>query len=212
MGIRRSVDVIVASVAGLILLPFATAAALVTLPHPTFFLQDRIGLDGKSFKIIKFRTMRDDLSLPPAARITRKGHWWRAYGLDELPQLFSIVKGDMSLIGPRPLSKEEDKIGQAITGDLWKKRSQITPGLIPSSLIEEKLMRLGSKKPRMRLEADLAYIQMRQEGRALKKDVKLIWAAVRVVIARRVDPQSEWVSEDGYPFSPISLQSPTVGS
>lgn len=74
---------------------------------PVFFLQTRIGQFGKTFKIIKFRTMRPSeegpkLTIGRDARITRCGHFLRRYKLDELPQLINVVKGDMSLVGPRP--------------------------------------------------------------------------------------------------------------
>lgn len=75
-----------------------------------FFLQERIGQFGKTFKIIKFRTMRPSqpsdeglkLTIGRDARITRSGHFLRHYKLDELPQLINVLKGDMSLVGPRP--------------------------------------------------------------------------------------------------------------
>ncbi len=74
---------------------------------PVFFLQTRMGQFGKPFKIIKFRTMRPDekgpkLTIGRDARITRSGHFLRQYKLDELPQLINVLKGEMSLVGPRP--------------------------------------------------------------------------------------------------------------
>jgi len=78
-------------------------------PGPIFYRQTRIGRDGMPFRIIKFRTMVVDadrlgslLTLPGDSRITRCGHWLRQYKLDELPQLVNVIKGEMSLVGPRP--------------------------------------------------------------------------------------------------------------
>ena len=73
-----------------------------------FFLQDRPGKDGKIFKVIKFKTMTDDRDangelLPDADRLTRVGSFVRSTSIDELPQLINVLKGDMALIGPRPL-------------------------------------------------------------------------------------------------------------
>ena len=76
-----------------------------------FFIQERPGLNGKMFRIIKFKTMNekkgeDGKLLPDLLRITRVGRFVRAASLDELPQLFNVLKGDMALIGPRPLLKQ----------------------------------------------------------------------------------------------------------
>ncbi|OQY53431.1 MAG: sugar transferase [Candidatus Parabeggiatoa sp. nov. 2] len=96
---------------GLILLSplFVLIALWIKLDSrgPVFFLQTRIGQFGKHFKIIKFRTMHSSkgglkLTIGRDARITRCGHFLRRYKLDELPQLINVLKGDMSLVGPRP--------------------------------------------------------------------------------------------------------------
>ncbi|WP_279460509.1 sugar transferase [Aeromonas veronii] len=78
-------------------------------PGPVFFKQKRVGLGNKDFVIYKFRSMHDSSSLDNAyfaqevdKRITRVGHFIRKYRIDELPQFFNVLKGDMSLIGPRP--------------------------------------------------------------------------------------------------------------
>lgn len=81
------------------------------LGRPVLFLQQRPGLDGKPFMLVKLRTMTDarDASgalLPDADRLTRFGRWLRATSLDELPELWNVLKGDMSLVGPRPLLME----------------------------------------------------------------------------------------------------------
>jgi sugar transferase EpsL len=83
----------------------------IMLGKPVFFIQQRPGLYGKPFKIIKFRTMSEKYDssgnlLPDHERLTTLGRWLRKTSLDELPELFNVLKGDMSLVGPRPLLME----------------------------------------------------------------------------------------------------------
>ncbi|MGH2566556.1 MAG: sugar transferase [Ginsengibacter sp.] len=95
-----------------------------------FFLQERPGLHGKIFKMIKFKTMsnrKDDLGnlLPDASRVTAIGKFIRKLSLDEMPQLINVIKGDMSLIGPRPLLVEY----LPLYSDFQKKRHKVKPGI-----------------------------------------------------------------------------------
>jgi lipopolysaccharide/colanic/teichoic acid biosynthesis glycosyltransferase len=109
--LKRTFDLIVAALALLGLLPvLAAIAALVrtSLGTPVLFRQIRLGLDARPFTIYKFRTMthatdRAGDLLPDGQRLTRLGRWLRATSLDELPELMNVLKGDMSLVGPRPL-------------------------------------------------------------------------------------------------------------
>jgi lipopolysaccharide/colanic/teichoic acid biosynthesis glycosyltransferase len=109
--IKRLFDVVIASLAlFLLLIPLLGLAVFVRLKlgSPVLFSQIRPGLQGKPFRMIKFRTMtnaRDSHGqlLPDAERLTACGHLLRATSLDELPELFNVIKGDMSLVGPRPL-------------------------------------------------------------------------------------------------------------
>lgn len=109
---KRLIDVVVAAVAllliGWLLLLVAAFLHFANKGAGAFFLQERPGKDGKIFRIIKFKTMTDERDakgnlLPDEQRLTRVGRFVRSTSIDELPQLLNVLKGDMSLIGPRPL-------------------------------------------------------------------------------------------------------------
>jgi len=108
---KRAFDVIAASAFTVVSLPFQAIIALLvrrSVGSPVLFTQERPGLDGEIFSLRKFRTMSDETSsegelLPESQRITKLGHILRASSLDELPELFNVIAGDMSLVGPRPL-------------------------------------------------------------------------------------------------------------
>ncbi len=113
MLIKRCIDVIGSAVVLIVTSPimvFAAVAIKRTSPGAVIFKQDRIGLDGQEYTLYKFRTMLADaekhtgpvLAAQSDARITPLGRWMRATRIDELPQLFNVLKGDMSLVGPRP--------------------------------------------------------------------------------------------------------------
>ena len=111
---KRLVDIVVASVALLLLSPLFLLVAYKVrknLGSPIFFYQERPGKNGKLFKMIKFRSMKDAYDsdgnpLPDEQRITPFGQKLRSTSLDEMPQLFNVLKGDMSIVGPRPMLKE----------------------------------------------------------------------------------------------------------
>jgi len=108
--VKRAFDVIIATLLFVITLPIQAATALairIRLGRPVLFRQTRPGLHGQPFEIVKFRTM---LVIDPAlglvddaSRMTPLGHWLRATSIDELPTLRNIIRGEMSLVGPRPL-------------------------------------------------------------------------------------------------------------
>ena len=109
--VKRLLDVAIAGTALVLLSPVIAAVALavaIRIGRPILFRQMRPGLHGHPFLLVKFRTMsdlrdRDGKPLPDEYRLTPLGQWLRSTSLDELPELWNIVKGDMSLVGPRPL-------------------------------------------------------------------------------------------------------------
>ena len=114
---KRSLDLLLGVPLLLLLAPVLLLAALAVRldsPGPALFRQTRLGLGGRVFRIFKFRTMRDGSTLLGKGletsrddfRITRVGRWMRELRLDELPQLFNVLTGEMSLVGPRPLLPE----------------------------------------------------------------------------------------------------------
>lgn len=107
---KRLVDIVIASIALLLLSPiflFVAYKVRKNLGSPIFFYQDRPGKNGKLFRMIKFRSMKDAVDkdgnpLPDEQRITPFGKKLRSTSLDEMPQLINVIKGDMSIVGPRP--------------------------------------------------------------------------------------------------------------
>ncbi|CEN83652.1 sugar transferase [Paraclostridium sordellii] len=130
--IKRTIDILASSIGLLVLSPVLIIVGIlirVKLGSPIFFTQDRLGKDGKVFKMIKFRTMLDATDkwgepLPDEDRLTPFGKAIRSTSLDELPELVNVLKGDMSLVGPRPLlveylplySKEQMRRHEALPG------------------------------------------------------------------------------------------------
>ena len=107
---KRAFDALAAAIALLVLSPLLAAVAVAVrlkLGRPIFFTQVRPGLDGRPFRLFKFRTMVQHQGQAPlsedARRLTPFGKWLRSTSLDELPELWNVLKGEMSLVGPRPL-------------------------------------------------------------------------------------------------------------
>lgn len=109
--IKRLFDIIVSALVLVILSPLLLAVGLIiyiTHGKPVLFLHTRPGLGGKPFNLVKFRSMKnihdeDGVLLPDAERITKFGHFIRRTSIDELPEIYNVLRGDMSLVGPRPL-------------------------------------------------------------------------------------------------------------
>lgn len=130
---KRLIDLGIAVIVLTILWPVLLGLAMLVRVKqgvPIFFLQTRPGLHGHPFRLIKFRTMREAFDaqgnpLLDAERLTRFGRWLRATSLDELPELWNVVKGDMSLVGPRPLLMEYLPLYSAKQA----RRHEVKPGI-----------------------------------------------------------------------------------
>ncbi|KZZ48355.1 sugar transferase [Oleiphilus sp. HI0118] len=130
---KRTLDVLLAAFALVILCPVILVTAILVsigLGRPVLFRQTRPGLNGQPFEMIKFRTMRDaedknGNQLPDEQRLTKLGQFLRAASLDELPELWNVLKGDMSLVGPRPLLMEY----LPLYSDEQRRRHEVRPGV-----------------------------------------------------------------------------------
>ncbi|WP_135468568.1 sugar transferase [Crenalkalicoccus roseus] len=128
---KRACDVLAAAALLLLLAPLIAAVALavrVALGRPVLFRQARAGRDGRTFVLLKFRSMAPADPARPAedaARLSRFGRWLRASALDELPQLLNVLRGEMSLVGPRPLLAED----VALYTPRQRRRLLVRPGL-----------------------------------------------------------------------------------
>ena len=130
---KRLFDLVFSLVLAILLLPLLILVAIlvyINLGSPALFRQQRPGLGGKPFNCYKFRTMndrRDDKGelLPGETRLTGFGRFLRAISVDELPQLFNVIKGDMSLVGPRPLLMEYLELYT----DEQMRRHEVKPGI-----------------------------------------------------------------------------------
>lgn len=132
-GAKRMFDVIVGLLLLVAALPFLVLIGLfilLTMGRPIFFLQERPGLNGRPFRLIKFRSMSvrhgaNGQLLPDDERLENAGHFLRSTSLDELPELINVVRGDLSLVGPRPLLMEYLSLYSATQF----RRHEVRPGL-----------------------------------------------------------------------------------
>jgi len=140
--LKRPFDIFLSLVGLILSLPiFGIIAAAIKIEDggPVFFVQERVGKGGRRFRMIKFRTMKygykhDIVDMEEDSRVTKVGKILRATAMDELPQLINILKGDMSFVGPKPLTfeiedqeREKFKTIEEIPG--YSVRSQVCPGL-----------------------------------------------------------------------------------
>jgi lipopolysaccharide/colanic/teichoic acid biosynthesis glycosyltransferase len=161
---KRLFDLAVASALGLATLPLMAVTAVavrVAIGRPVLFRQQRPGLHGRPFELVKFRTMTDTrgpdgVLLPDTERMTRVGRLLRATSLDELPTLLNVIRGDMSLVGPRPLLMEY----LAVYTPEQSRRHEVRPGVTGLAQV---LGRNRSSWPD-RLRLDVWYVDHRSLG------------------------------------------------
>lgn len=168
--LKRGVDFFVALTLLIALSPLLALLALAVrwkLGHPVLFAQTRPGLHGMPFKFYKFRTMTDARDtagepLPDAARLTSFGELMRKFSLDELPQLVNVLKGDMSLVGPRPLLMEY----LPLYSERQAKRHAVRPGITGWAQVNGR----NALDWEERFELDLWYV----ENQSFWLDLKII--------------------------------------
>jgi len=180
---KRLFDIVLSLAVVVILLPvFAVIAIAIRLTDkgPAIFKQQRVGKDGNPFMFYKFRTMR--LGVEPFGpspksgedpRLTKIGRFLREYSLDELPQLFNILKGDMSIVGPRPLYLSQ----MAKWNARQKQRLLVKPGLTGLAQVSGR----GELTHEQKLELDVKYVQMQ----SFWLDMKIILATISQVFGRK---------------------------
>ena len=172
--LKRSVDVVVAATLLILFAPLlvvAAAAVGISLGKPILFRQPRPGLHGAPFTLIKFRTMKAGDG-PDADRMTSVGRLLRATSIDELPELWNILRGEMTLVGPRPLLMEY----LPLYSDRQATRHDVRPGLTGLAQVSGR----NAVNWEERLELDAVYV----ERRSVALDVKIFMRTVAAVLHR----------------------------
>lgn len=178
--IKRLFDIIAAAL-GLILLSPLLALLYIIIRRqmgaPVLFRQTRPGLNGKPFEMIKFRTMKnaigsDGLPLPDSERLTPLGKTLRATSLDELPELWNVLKGDMSLVGPRPLLMQY----LPLYNDFQRRRNEVRPGITGWAQVNGR----NAISWQQKFEYDVWYV----DNRSLLLDLKILLLTLKKVFIR----------------------------
>lgn len=198
MSAKRFLDLLIASLGLALTAPLQGVLAVLIRWHlgrPVLFRQERPGLDGAPFTLLKFRTMTDARDaqrqlLPDAERLPPLGRFLRSTSLDELPELWNVVRGDMSLVGPRPLLVEY--LPHYSTRQ--KRRHEVRPGLTGWAQVN------GRNAPdwETRLEMDVWYV----ENRSLWLDLRILVRTLATVLRR------EGISREGHATAPKFGESP----
>lgn len=186
-SLKRLFDLVIATFALLLLFPVLLLVAWLVhrrLGSPVLFRQVRPGLHGKPFEMVKFRTMRDAVdtegnALPDSERLTPFGRFLRSTSLDELPELWNVIKGDMSLVGPRPLLMEYLPLYSAEQA----RRHEVRPGITGWAQVNGRNAVSWPEK----FALDIWYV----DNRSLSLDIRILLLTIKKVFAR------EGISSEG---------------
>lgn len=184
--LKRCLDIFFALSGLLLASPLLAWAALRTRlssAGPVLYQQERVGRGGRVFMILKFRSMRANaeqdgpqLSSPTDPRITPWGRTMRRYRIDELPQLWNVLKGDMSLVGPRP--EREFFIRQIMPGHPeYARLLEVRPGLTGRGMVQFGYAENTTEMTR-RMQHDLAYLR----DASLAEDIRIGWQTLRIIL------------------------------
>jgi exopolysaccharide biosynthesis polyprenyl glycosylphosphotransferase len=210
--VKRAVD-IAASLGGLILAApiAAVAAVLIKLdsPGPVLYRQERLGRDGVAFTILKLRTMIVGAetrtgpvwALHDDPRITRVGRWLRKFRVDELPQLVNVLRGEMSLVGPRPerevfASQLEERV------PFYRERFMVRPGITGWAQVMQPYA-ASIEDSRRKLQADLYYVK----HVSFLTDLYIVLRTLHIVVSGRERSRIVDVSRAGFPKARLSVHS-----
>ena len=190
MFVKRLLDITISLIALIFLLPLMSLIYLsvrINLGSPAFFLQERVGKDNKIFKMIKFRTMKNSTDkngnlLSDNERVTKFGSFLRSFSLDELPELINILKGDMSLVGPRALLVQY----LGLYNDEQIRRHEVLPGLTGWAQINGRNSITWSEKFKL----DVWYV----DNWSFWLDIKIFFLTFWKVLKREGINQSESVT------------------
>jgi lipopolysaccharide/colanic/teichoic acid biosynthesis glycosyltransferase len=196
---KRTLDVVVATLALAVLSPVLAWAALaiaITSGRPILFRQVRPGLHGRPFTIVKFRTMRptrpgEVAYLTDDERITRVGRFLRSTSIDELPELVNVVRGEMSLVGPRPLLMEY----LAAYTPRQMRRHDVRPGITSLAIVRGR----HALRFEDRIELDVWYV----EHRSLGLDLRILGETAWHLLNRRDVAATQDPNDIGFPLPGI---------
>ncbi|HEL1941730.1 TPA: sugar transferase [Streptococcus suis] len=191
---KRLIDFTLSLIAIILLSPFIILVSVLVyfkLGSPVLFKQERPGKNEKIFKMYKFRTMTDEKDekgelLPDSVRLTAFGKWLRSTSLDELPELFNILKGDMSIVGPRPLLSKY----LPLYSEEQARRHEVRPGLTGYAQANGR----NSLSWREKFSMDVKYV----DNITFKGDVKIIFQTILAVSKRSGISSAESVTMEEF--------------